>query len=946
LDAGDVTDKMKDAQVQHAGALLDLVGNAPAEATKLFILIHGWNSDATETPYATGTWAAVVNAWADSFDQHQGWCFMGYDWHEDAATGPVGKKAAEYGTRAAERAYWHGQALGELLVNRFKRLEEVQFVAHSAGAWAARSAALYLAQQRKTHIQLTLLDPYMPSWPAGSVLGRDLMNRLDAEEAWKAGQLVLLENYFTKDKSLWSTETEFDWTAAPSCQAVVNYNRIEKVVKDMAPDKAKEINIALQVVRFLNGHGMPIAWYAATMQAAHCYPQGWALSMPYLEAQTTQPSNGCVVAIVDESGSMAGRKMDLAKQGVCLLKELMQTRMYDYELGLVGFSDTGRLLCPPRPVMALDRTDLGVDLLGKGGNTAIGLGIHEGLLCARQSTRTERSLVLLSDGEHNTGELWPYVEEASRYGIPIHAINLDAGSASAVTLQRIASQTGGDYFDADAENIQQVYASINAKMNGQCVLLYKTDVIRQDGIIEYGLSLLPKLFSSSIILSWPGSRLDLQIRDSTGADVSQKYLSHVKRASNYFTASLSELPDSRYTIRIIGADVSESGEPFVLQVLTRHPKGIYVKPMRASYRVGEDIRISGNVSKKMAGSPIRFDIEFPGGLSMSVPATYRAKPSEGGLWDVIFPEPEDIGVYHVTGRVGGEVIYLGSYRCGSIEEVMSRRLSALAQIDRARLLLRQRLTSGNEHNILKRYTALTYAANLARTVQALDPVWKEITKDGHSRPDDIQRLVDVLLPFAGKSGIDSISLVSQGHILMSTRSSFRGDSLPLPEDESFREQGGMYWIRMPLLRQRENTLAFLVCVTPLADEMVGPFYKAYATPGRLRNWESLNTKIQMVANTDLIEVMAMVEKSVWGGTIERTTANKGYRALMSLYPGYFSYLTIRDRNGVEIFRGSEQEDSGILDERHNKTTILLPVIVNGQTLSRISARILSVVPGA
>lgn len=937
--------------IKRAGFLRELCPALSGNGTKIVVLIHGWNPNGIADPYSTGAWAAIIDAWKTRQKQYPEWQLLAYDWHEDAATGKRYPDPAGSGTKAAEMAYWHGWELGRILVARRPELEKVQFIAHSAGSWAARSAALLVARDTAAAIQVTLLDPYMPQFPASSLLNRGLMDKLDDEGCWRAGQPEHLENYFTKDISLWSTQSEFDWRAARNTQAVVSYNTISAVLPDLDQTASLVIDMALKCQEFRDGHGLPITWYAATMYAPQCYPQGWAISLPHREGQAATVADLGVVAVVDESGSMKGRKIELAKQGVILLKELLSSGGAGAEMGLVGFSDNARRICSLLRGPELDQIDTGVASLGKGGQTAIGLGIHEGLRCIMESSQPNRSLVLLSDGQHNTGELWPYVKEAAQALIPVHVINLEAGPDAAETLQRIAFETGGEYFDGDVENIQQIYASVSAQMSGQCVLLYKTDVIQQNEVRDYKLFVADILknvggiagqITLKVNLSWPGSRLDLRVLDAGGKDVSHAVLSNVKRSPSFMTASMASLFASEYTLRVVGEEVPGAGEPFVLQVLANAPSGLHVKPPRSNYRVGDDILISGSAPAQTDISDITFEVIDPAGKKSTCSAIPRTAAAKGMLWQASFPPPEDVGVYNVIGRVAGKTVYVGSYRCGSVEEVLLQRMSPLALIDRERLRLRRQLPGRNEQDVLKHYAALTFAASLARTVDAMEPLWSELIRSWDGKPEKLQDTLGLLLPFVGKFGIESLSVENAGALAVSTRAGLRERRDPLTPNQPFMEDGGRYWIRLPLAKGTGGKgPAFIVETAPVSDELLCLVLMAFNAPGDFGRWQAVEVRVQVEASMVLLSTIAAVEQAVWKRALTRGAASRSYTALVSTNPGYFVYLTIRDQGGNIMFEGAggaERDQPAMVAARED---IFIEVPFGGRKVGQVSARVIN-----
>ncbi len=142
------------------------------DTRKLIVVIHGWNPRQLFNMFSDGSWPDLVRHLQSAIHDDPSWKLSLYHWERDSATGgfvadpdaggPVGIDAAINGTEAAEIGHQHGQNLGELL-NGYSQLEKVHFIAHSAGAWVARSAIKsLLSEHPNVRIELTLLDPFIP----------------------------------------------------------------------------------------------------------------------------------------------------------------------------------------------------------------------------------------------------------------------------------------------------------------------------------------------------------------------------------------------------------------------------------------------------------------------------------------------------------------------------------------------------------------------------------------------------------------------------------------------------------------------------------------------------------------------------------------------------------------------------------------------------------------
>lgn len=201
-----------------------------------------------------------------------------------------------------------------------------------------------------------------------------------------------------------------------------------------------------------------------------------------------------IMLALDISGSMRAEdfqpsnRMEAAKH---VLGQFIEKNA-ENRLGLVAFAGRSLTLCPlttdtPVVEQALDR--IGFDTVGQDG-TAIGDGIGNCLYRLEDRSAKSRVIVLLSDGENNSGYLQPldaatmararhvkiYTIAVGRpggapiplldaFGRKVYVHNRDGSlflpQIDEVTLARIAAITGGRYFRAtDTASLEAAYGDI------------------------------------------------------------------------------------------------------------------------------------------------------------------------------------------------------------------------------------------------------------------------------------------------------------------------------------------------------------------------------------------------------------------------------------------------------------------------------------------------------
>jgi Ca-activated chloride channel homolog len=198
-----------------------------------------------------------------------------------------------------------------------------------------------------------------------------------------------------------------------------------------------------------------------------------------------------VVLTMDGSASMnatdvAPTRLEAAKSAASSFLEELPER---FRVGLVSFSNATRVLEEPTDDREAVRTSLD-SIQGEVG-TAIGDGIRDSIALAPRDGNGQRSdkklfaVLLLSDGKNTAGvDPLDVLDEAKEAGVPIYTIALgtDAGTVEIPnefgeletvsvppdpeTLRRIASETGGRFFEAPTEaDLKAVYEQIGSQVS-------------------------------------------------------------------------------------------------------------------------------------------------------------------------------------------------------------------------------------------------------------------------------------------------------------------------------------------------------------------------------------------------------------------------------------------------------------------------------------------------
>lgn len=222
------------------------------------------------------------------------------------------------------------------------------------------------------------------------------------------------------------------------------------------------------VVSVLDATGAPVTGLPSS---AFCLKEdGASITSFTVTTGATGGGNLFTALVVDNSGSLGSTafadEKNAAKTFVGLLGAGDQAAVY-------GFTSAVDLVMD----FSADKTALGAAIDGypyKGGMTAFYDGAYQAL--SNTGTRSGRKAVIaMTDGEdnsssHSQADLIAY---AQSLGIPIFTIGF--GSADALVLDAIATQTGGKYYSAASSgNLQAILQSIGAIVSSQYVITYTT----------------------------------------------------------------------------------------------------------------------------------------------------------------------------------------------------------------------------------------------------------------------------------------------------------------------------------------------------------------------------------------------------------------------------------------------------------------------------------------
>ncbi len=169
-----------------------------------------------------------------------------------------------------------------------------------------------------------------------------------------------------------------------------------------------------------------------------------------------------VVLIIDVSGSMKGRKLEIAKEA---LKTFINEVDGIADIGLVAFSDTIRMAVPP--TSDLEELYNAIDNLVAEGGTMYSYPLETVLEWLKPYRVFNHTCIVVfaTDGLPGDPEFYPkIVREYSMYDIPIYTIFIPTegvGSRGIEVVKSIAEETGGKWFyPYNVVELVEVYQNI------------------------------------------------------------------------------------------------------------------------------------------------------------------------------------------------------------------------------------------------------------------------------------------------------------------------------------------------------------------------------------------------------------------------------------------------------------------------------------------------------
>jgi len=236
-----------------------------------------------------------------------------------------------------------------------------------------------------------------------------------------------------------------------------------------------------------------------------------ALASPVIIDKTNPLNrNGIdIVLALDGSGSMNASGLSKVRETRFetvqrVVQEFIAKRLND-NVGIVIFGDYAFIASPvtyEKEVVSMMVSYLQTGMAGE--NTAIGEGIEQSIRALTYSKAKTKVIILLSDGEHNSGRISPSaaVKLAIERNIKIYTIAVGDDFNPAL-LQEIANKTGGESYSAhNEEELAEVYEAIN-KMESSKIKSHQ--YLKKEYFFQYALLLAFGLMLLYLLRHFRGS---------------------------------------------------------------------------------------------------------------------------------------------------------------------------------------------------------------------------------------------------------------------------------------------------------------------------------------------------------------------------------------------------------------------------------------------------------
>ena len=240
---------------------------------------------------------------------------------------------------------------------------------------------------------------------------------------------------------------------------------------------------------------------------------GFSLEMnadDVIEEGDSAPTHVDMVIVLDQSGSMSGRKIDDAKQAILNLLAALSPRD---RFGLVGYSDQATVYGEIGHVTAQRRSQLEsiVRAIRPEGGTNLGAGLSLGIRMHElaRSMGNNGRIVLVSDGLANQGitdpaSLTGMADQSAQNGCPVSAVGV-GNDFNEMLMTGIADRgMGGYYFLETPDTFSQVFLNELSFSKKVAASLIEVRIPLKDGLVLESAGGYPISVQEGCAVFYPG----------------------------------------------------------------------------------------------------------------------------------------------------------------------------------------------------------------------------------------------------------------------------------------------------------------------------------------------------------------------------------------------------------------------------------------------------------
>lgn len=185
-----------------------------------------------------------------------------------------------------------------------------------------------------------------------------------------------------------------------------------------------------------------------------------------VDSEIEQPSIAMMLAI-DRSGSMAGAKMELAKEAARATADALG---HEDKIGVIAFDNIARTTVRLQRAGNRYRIATNISRISAGGGTHIYPALQQAYTALQRARAKVKHVILLSDGQAPRAGIDALVRQMRRSGITVTSVGVGA-EVDRSLLEAIADRGGGrSYFTDRPETLPRIFVRETRQLSGETVV--------------------------------------------------------------------------------------------------------------------------------------------------------------------------------------------------------------------------------------------------------------------------------------------------------------------------------------------------------------------------------------------------------------------------------------------------------------------------------------------